>query len=501
MTGYPLGGACCTTAVYSGKKKNNTQPQYTDTRRIRYTTTYNQNIQTSQRVTFIHMPYPEYPPAGRARARLLAAHIINKTKHFGWQEPTEPTKDSPADVSHDAGPSQVSPSYNRRVFNLAWPVIGENFLQTMLGIVDTLMVSMLGAAALAGVGSAIQIMFFVIAALSATSVGSSVLVAQAVGAKELGRAGNLAKQSLMWSIILSVPLIIIGLVATEQIIGIFGMEPEVTQIGVDYLRVTMGTISILTLLTLSGGVLRGAGDSRTPMIATAIANLVNVVLTYGLIFGELGLPEMGVVGSAWGTFLSRVIGFIILFVVLWRGKNGVTIQGKGDWWPRIGTARQLLQIGIPAAIEQVLISVAFLLLTIVIAQLGTATLAAQRIVFNALSVSFLPGIGFGLAATALVGQSMGAKRPEEGQIMGRIATIWAIIWMSTLGLIFILFRTTIIGWFTDDPTVIAIGTAYRKYGCRGIQIPYFYLPNSGGHARAGSILDAHELVFSRQGER
>ena len=393
------------------------------------------------------MPYPEYPPAGRARAKLFAERIINRTKHFSWKEEKKPPEANGESESH-----------NRRVFRLAWPVIGENFLQTMLGIVDTLMVSMLGAQALAGVGSAIQIMFFVIAALSATSVGSSVLVAQAVGAKDLIRAGGLAKQSLVWSVIISVPLILVGVFATEQIIGIFGMEPAVAQIGVDYLRVTMGTVSVLTLLTLSGGVLRGAGDSRTPMWATAIANLVNIALTYGFIFGKLGLPELGVVGSAWGTFLSRIIGFAILVYFLWRGRNGVSIRGRADWWPRLSDARKLLQIGIPAAVEQVLISVALLTLTIVVARLGTETLAAQRIVFNALSISFLPGIGFGLAATALVGQSVGAGHPEEGQALGRIATIWAVMWMSALGLIFIVFRTQIIGWFTDDPSVVVIGT-------------------------------------------
>src|SRR5690606_4206119 len=99
-------------------------------------------------------------------------------------------------------------SLRRRVFNLAWPVISENFLQTMLGIMDTLMVAQLGAVALAGVGAAIQIMFFVISALSATSVGSSVLVAQAIGAKAYADAGKYAKQSLVWSVLISVPLIL-----------------------------------------------------------------------------------------------------------------------------------------------------------------------------------------------------------------------------------------------------------------------------------------------------
>ena len=210
-------------------------------------------------------------------------------------------------------PTLAEVALPQRVFNLAWPVIGENFLQTMLGIVDTLLVAKLGTAAIAGVGSALQIMFFVIAVLSAISVGSSVLVAQAVGANNYRRASVLARQSLLWSVVISIPLAAVGLFAAKPIIGIFGMEAEVTTIGADYLRVVMGTVVVLTLMLLSSAVLRGAGDSRTPMLITAIANVINVVLAYGLIFGKWGLPEMGVVGSAWGTFYSRLIGFMLFF--------------------------------------------------------------------------------------------------------------------------------------------------------------------------------------------
>jgi len=323
------------------------------------------------------MPYNERPPAGRARAKLLSGRIRNITRHFAW----EPAQNGDM-ATQTALPQEPAQGMSRRVFSLAWPVIGENFLQTLLGIVDTFMVASLGAVALAGVGSAIQVMFFVVAALSATSVGSSVLVAQAVGAQKLGQASRLAKQSLVWSIIISIPLILVGLFAAEPIIAIFGMEPEVSAIGVEYLQVTMGTVVILTLLVLGGGVLRGAGDSRTPMLVTALANVVNIALTYGLIFGELGMPELGAVGSAWGTFLSRIVGFTILAVIMWQGKNGVSIQGRKDWWPEFSPARDLLTIGIPAALEQVLISVAILFMTVAIASLGTETLAAQRIVFN-----------------------------------------------------------------------------------------------------------------------
>ncbi len=354
--------------------------------------------------------------------------------------------------------SQAS-SLPRRVFGLAWPVIGENFLQTMLGIVDTLLVAQLGAVAIAGVGSALQIMFFVIAALSATSVGSSVLVAQAVGASAPAQAGHYAKQSVVWSVILSIPMVIAGLLLSKPLIDVFGMEPAVAAIGVAYLRVTMGTVVVLTLLLLGGGVLRGAGDSRTPMIITAIINIVNVGLTYGLIFGDFGMPALGAVGSAWATFLSRAVGCVMILWVLWRGRNGVSIRGRAHWWPEAAPAREILRIGVPAALEQLLITAAFLALTVIVARLGTLTLAAHRIAFNALSLSFLPGIGFAIAATALVGQSIGAGRTDEAAAVGRIATLWAVGWMGSIGVLIFVLATPIMRAFSSEPEVVSIGAA------------------------------------------
>lgn len=348
-------------------------------------------------------------------------------------------------------------SIPRRVFNLAWPVISENFLETLLGIVDTWLVSSLGAVAIAGVGAAIQFMFFVIAAMSAVSVGNSVLVAQAVGARNFGRASQVAKQSLVWSVLLSIPLIVIGLVAADKLVSIFGLEPAVAKIGAEYLRVTMGTVAVLTLLILGGGVLRGAGDSRTPMRVTALANVLNVGLAYCLIYGKFGFPQMGAVGSAWATFIARTIAFILLFRALQRGSNGVSIQGEGGWWPQWSMARQVLKIGIPAAMEQVLINLAFLTFTIVISHLGTDVLAAQRIAMNAMSLSFLPGFGFAIAATALVGQSIGAKRPDEGAEVAKVATTWAVIWMGCLAVLFFVFARQIMAFYTSDPAVVDSG--------------------------------------------
>jgi multidrug resistance protein, MATE family len=350
-------------------------------------------------------------------------------------------------------------SLQRRVLGLAWPVIGENLLQTLLGVVDTILVAGLGAVALAGVGAALQVIFVIIAALSALSVGAAVLVAQAFGAGDLPTASRFARQSLLWSVVFSVPLTLLGLYLTPAIVDLFGLQADVAQIATGYMHVTIGTIVTLTTTLIGGGVLRGIGDSRTPMLITALSNVLNVALAYALIYGHFGLPALGAVGSAWATFLARLAGALLLVGVLWRGRNGVRISGPGTWWPRAGVARQVLRVGLPAAMEEVLIIGAFATLTPIVASLGTEALAAHRVVINALSLSFLPGIGFGLAATALVGQAVGAHRSDEAYAITQIALRWAIIWMGALGLGFLLFAPQLMRVFTDDQQMIEIGSA------------------------------------------
>jgi putative MATE family efflux protein len=359
----------------------------------------------------------------------------------------------PAHSTASAGEREL----RKRVIGLAGPVIGENFLETLLGIVDTMLVAGLGAVAIAGVGSALQIMFFLISALSALAIGSAVLVAQAVGAGDAARAGRLGRQSLIWSVLFSIPLTVIGFLLSGPIIGVFGLEAEVAQIGTQYLQVTMGTVVVLVALFIGSGVLRGAGDARTPLRVTALANLLNVGLAYALIYGHFGLPALGPIGSAWATFIARSFALVLLLGALWRGRNGVTISGRGGWRPDFSVARQVLTIGIPAALEQVLATLGFLVLALVVARLGTDVLAAQRITFNALSLSFLPGIGFGIAATSLVGQSVGARRIDEGQAAARVATRWAVVWMSAIAALLIAFAPQIFHLFTSDAAVIEAG--------------------------------------------
>src|SRR6185437_1691774 len=174
-----------------------------------------------------------------------------------------------------------------------------------------------GADALAGVGTAIQVVFFLISSLTAVAIGSSIMVAHAVGAKEFTHANRVVRQSIVWSLLLAVPLTTLGTLLAYPLVGLFGTTPAVAQIAGAYLQITLGTLLLLILNLTCSAVLRGAGDTRTPMLATLLANIVNAVAAWALIFGGLGLPALGPNGSAWAASLGRAVAALLLLVMLW----------------------------------------------------------------------------------------------------------------------------------------------------------------------------------------
>ena len=303
----------------------------------------------------------------------------------------------------------------RRVLSLATPIIGENLLQTLVGAVDTFMVARLGAAAVAGVGTGFEIVFFIISILSAIDIGATVLVSQAIGAGDTHRANQLARQAIVWGLVLAIPVSVLIYFGAGQIISLFGTEADVAEAAATYPQIIAATSVALFLSFVCGAVLRGAGDSRTPLAAAVIANIVSIIVAYALIFGNFGLPALGVAGSGFGAAAGRGLGAAYMLTAMARGSKAIPLRGTWRWRPQIATGRQLFALGVPAAVEQMLSSGAFMVLLAVVALIGTPALAAQQIAFTALSTAFLPGIAFSITATALVGQSIGARLPGHAR--------------------------------------------------------------------------------------
>ncbi len=359
----------------------------------------------------------------------------------------------------------------RRVLGLSLPIIGENMLQTLVGAVDTLLVAKLGSEAVAGVGTAVEFVYFIISILIALEIGATVLVSQAFGAHLIGRVREVARQALVWGILLSIPVSLLGYQLAAPAIRLFDTEAEVADYATHYLQIT-AAFSIFLLLTFVGGaIFRGMGDSRTPLYASIVANIVTVVLAYALIFGHMGLPELGVEGSAWGAAIARVVSATILVGLLLTGKRGLSLRGTGSWRPNLTIGKQLLHLGLPASLEQVLSSAGFMTMLFVVAKIGTDALAAQQIAFTALNIGYMPAFGFGIAVTALVGQSIGANRVVDAGIAATIGARLSVGILAVAGVIFFLLAGPIMGIFTDEPEVVSQGVSGLR--ALAISLPFW----------------------------
>ncbi|MHB0876329.1 MAG: MATE family efflux transporter [Anaerolineae bacterium] len=345
---------------------------------------------------------------------------------------------------------------------LAWPVILENLFQTALGTVDMIMVGSLGAVAIAGVGTATQVVFVLLAAFAAITTGTTVLVARLMGARQDADASAVVKQSLLLGLAVSTVFALLGLLFSRQVISALGAEPDVVHAGAAYLRVvTVASLPMVCMLVVSGA-LRGAGDTRTPMVVTGAINLVNIAAAYVLIFGKLGLPAMGVAGAAWGATIARTVGSALLLGFLLRGKGLLSVRSRAGWRPNLPIVGRLLRLGVPSMLEQFAMSGGMLLYSVIAISLGTVVYATQRITFQALSLSFMPGFGFAMAATTMVGQCLGAKRPDLSECSGWYAVRMAVAWMTIMGLAMAFFGAPIMRLFTSDPVIIAMGSDALK---------------------------------------
>ena len=347
----------------------------------------------------------------------------------------------------------IGPTVNR----LAWPVILENLFQTALGTANMIMVARLGASAIAGVGTAIQVIFVLQAAFAAVTTGTTVLIARFIGARQEGEASLVAKQSLILGAFISVLFAVLGFFFSDWAIAALGAEPDVVQLGGSYLRITSVASITMVYMFIIGGALRGAGDTRTPMVVTGLINVVNIVASYLLIFGKLGLPALGVPGAAWAAVASRALGALALLWLVARDDAAVSIRGWQGWKPDLPMTWRISRLGLPSMLEQLAMSGGMLVYGVIAIGLGTVVYATQRVTFQALSFSFMPGFGFAMAATTMVGQCLGAGRPELSERATWHAVRMAVVWMTGMGIAMAVFGQPMMRIFTDDPEMIAIG--------------------------------------------
>ena len=349
----------------------------------------------------------------------------------------------------------------RTIWALAWPVIVTFLLESLVGLIDTLMVGRLGASAVAAVGVGAQILSAVSVAMTAVGTGTLALVARHIGARQRGDAEQVLRQSILAAFALSILCIAPVIVFAPEVVRSFGVTPEVVGLGAAFVRLVMLSIPQSALLFVIGSALRAAGDTRTPLAVGFTVNIVNIIGNYVLIFGKLGLPALGVRGSALATTLAFTTGAVMGVVLLARGQLVLRLHLR-HMQPELRIIRRVLAIGYPAAGEQILMQIGFFFYLVFAARYGTSAVAAYFIGVRILAMSFLPGYGFAAAAAALVGQNLGANNAPLAERSGWESTWLAIYLMSACGLVIFLAARPIAALFVDDREVVADAVSFIR---------------------------------------
>lgn len=361
-----------------------------------------------------------------------------------------------------SGPLAVS---RRAILDLAWPVIATNLLTSAVQWVDLFMVATLGKEAVAAVGLSSQVQTLAWAVLMSVQTGTSVIVAQAWGARNPSRIERTMIQALYLGGGLSVVLTLVFCWPSSSLLYriflLLDAEVEVARIGAEYLGIVLLALLGMTVSLVGQAALRSVGDTRTPLWLTGGSNLLNIALNWLLIFGHLGLPALGVAGAGWGTMLSRCAEGVAYLLLLRSGRLAVRIR-HAELRLHPALLRDLLRLGIPATLEMLVMNSGFLLYNRIIASFGTSALAAYQIGVILLQASFMPGFGFSVAATTLVGQWRGAADDRQARIAGSRCRNLALAFMPALGILFFFTARPFALLVLDDPEVVPRATEFIR---------------------------------------
>jgi putative MATE family efflux protein len=365
-------------------------------------------------------------------------------------------------TSTKPGP-ETEPALWSQVLKISWPANVEFMIITGMVFADIFFLARLGTEVLAGVGISVTVYRLFYEAFSAVGLASTTVVAQATGAgnKDLARRGG--GQSILLALLLGIASAVVGTLVAGWAMTMMGAEGVVKDAGVVYMQINLLAAPFYALSVTGGGVLKGVGDTKTPMVYTLISSIFKIVLTVGLVFGRCGLPELGVEGAALATLFGFGLGALLILAKLARGFDGIRL-GIGAFGLDRRLMRRVVILAWPVAGERIVMRMGFVFYMRVVSALGTVALAANQIALRLESVSLTVGFGFTIAATTLVGQAVGRR-----DIAGAAARTWAtmkfsVLTMGSMTVLLILLRHPAVGMFMPDADVRELAVACLLIG-------------------------------------
>ncbi len=335
------------------------------------------------------------------------------------------------------------------IWELALPSILGNLSYTIVGMVQTKFIAELGAEGLAAVGAGQRIFFAMQAILMAVSAGTTALVARAWGAGDYREASRVTMASLVLGAVLALGIAVLGILFATPVASVFGLDEHTLDMASRNIRWLSAFNVVFAGMFILSAALRASGDAWTPLWMSVGVNIMNIPLLYAFVFGNWGMPEMGVAGAAIAAGISFTIGVGVL-MFMWVKQKFRVKHVKGGWWRR-ERLKQQLDIGYPAAMEQGVFQVGFFIFLMLIGNFyGTEAFAAYNIGVNLLAVCMTVGFGFSIAGSTLVGQHLGANDHEGAARSGWRSMFLAIVSMGGLGVVIIIFADEMASFFLGD---------------------------------------------------
>jgi len=393
-----------------------------------------------------------------------AISVASKPQYSLWSSLVEAVRGSHQDYT--AG------SLNRAILLLAVPMVLEMVLESLFAVVDVFWVGRLGANAVATVGLTESMLSLVFAVGMGLSLSTTAMVARRIGEKDPEGAADAAVQAIALGLIVSLAIGLPCLLLAPWLLRLMGASPEIVAVGSGYTRICLGGSCAVLLLFLNNAIFRGAGDAAIAMRLLWVSNIINLILDPCLIFGWGPFPRMGVTGAALATFTGRSIGVLYQFYRLLKGTERIHIltrQIRLRW----SVLWRLVRISLTGILQFAIAHTSWIGLVRIVSIFGAAALAGYTIAIRIVVFAILPSWGLSNAAATLVGQNLGAGKPERAESAVWRTGLYNMIFLGAVGVVFVLFAEPVVRLFTSDPSVVPLGATCLRIVSYG-NIGYAY---------------------------
>jgi len=403
-----------------------------------------------------------------------------------WQELKNAIRGSEADYTEI--------KIGKAIFLLAVPMILELIMESTFAVVDIFFVGKLGPSAVATVGLTETYLFLLYSIVMGLSMAVTAIVARRIGEKEKEKAGITAVQSIFLAIIISLPFAFAGIFFSKDLLALMGADSWTLEYGYRYMQWMLGGNVVIMLLFIINAIFRGAGDAAIAMRVLWIANAFNIVLDPLLIFGFGPLPELGVEGAAIATNIGRGIGVLTQLWFLYKGVKHIRVLRLQIYlhWKTISA---IIKTSLGGIGQMIIAMTSWIFIMRILAEFGSQVVAGTTIAMRIMMFTMMPAWGMSNAVATLVGQNLGAKKPDRAERSVWITGLWNMIFLIGVAIVYFIDSESLVGIFTDDLQVISVGAMWLRIVSYSYFVYGWWMVSSQAFNGAGDTVTPTKINF------